>query len=98
MQLAIDTKDRPSAQRIIQWVNKGGELSAYISENAYFRAECLETLYSLIRQSYDQSIPKGSSALIPYKGRFHWCEFTEEFAKTGKGERVLPESGEPEEK
>jgi hypothetical protein len=88
VQLERDLYPKPTAQRIIQWVNRNGEITAYISENAYHRAELMEIFYKLQRMSYDRSITKGSVALNPVKGRYHWHYFSKEFAL---GEGVTPE-------
>lgn len=97
IQLPIDLLPKPSAQRIIQWVNRNGKLDVYVSENAFIRAELLEHLHRMIRIGYQESVQKGGGSLHPIKTRLHWCRFTEQFCKTGKGPRVNPETGLSEE-
>lgn len=96
VQLPIDIAPRPSAQRLVQWVNRNGELECYISENAYAKNELFYWWDRLFRMTYQTSIAKGSVALGPIKARIHWCLFTEDFCKTGRGERMNPETGFPE--
>lgn len=96
IQLPGDILPKPSAQRIVQWVNRAGQMSVYISENAYVRNECITWFDRLMRISYQHSISKGSMALTPQKARIHWCRFTEEFCKKRKGERINPETDKPE--
>lgn len=97
VQLPRDLMPKPSAQRIVQWVNRMGELRAYVTESAYHRTELITWYDKLMRLSYQNSISRGSYALTPVKGRIHWCRFTEKFTKTGKGERINPETDLPEE-
>lgn len=92
IQMPQDLLPAPSAQRIVQWVNRDGKLSVYVSENAYHRIEALQWLYKLERIAYDQSIAKGGFVLSPVKSRIHWLRFTEDFTKTMKGVRVNPET------
>lgn len=96
IQLEIDLYPKPVAQRIVQWVNRNGPLQCYVTENAYQRTELITWFDKLMRLSYQQSISKGSGFLTPIKGRIHWCRFTENFAKGKKGERINPETDEPE--
>jgi len=96
IQLEIDLMPKPSAQRIVQLVNYNGRLVQYVSENAYHRSELIDIFDKLYRASYQQSISKGAVALLPIKGRLHWKLFTVDFCKTGKGDRVNPETGETE--
>lgn len=96
VQFPQDLKPPPSAQRIVQWVNRNGTLSVYISENAYHRHEAFAWMDKLFRDSYRESIAKGATALTPIKGRIHWCRFTEEFCIKLKGERINPETDLPE--
>ena len=96
VQLPRDYLPKPSAQRIVQWVNLNGKLRVYITENAYVRTELITWYDKLMRMSYQNSISKNELALRPTKGRIHWVRFTEEFLKSGKGERINPETDEPE--
>jgi len=80
----------------VQLVNYNGRLVQYVSENAYHRSELIDIFDKLYRASYQQSISKGAVALLPIKGRLHWKLFTVDFCKTGKGDRVNPETGETE--
>lgn len=97
VQLPGDLLPKPSAQRIVQWVNRNGKVDVYISENAYVRNECITWFDKLLRLSYQHSISRGSLALSPQKARLHWCRFTEDFCKKRRGERVNPETDKPEE-
>lgn len=97
MQLPQDVLPKPSAQRIVQWVNRDGKLQVYITEGAYERGEVQEWFYRLMKEGYAQSFPHGGMVLRPTKLRIHWCRFTEDFLKTRKGERVNPETDQPEE-
>lgn len=96
IQLPMDLNPKPCAQRITQLVNRDGTLQAYISENAYHRAELIDIFDKLYRLSYQQSISKGSISLFPVKGRLHWKRFTEEFCLAGDGDRINPETDEKE--
>lgn len=87
---------KPSAQRIVQWVNREGSLSCYVTENAFHRSELITWYDKLMRLSYQQSISHDYVALKPIKGRIHWCRFTEEFFKKRRGERINPETDLPE--
>lgn len=98
IQLPQDLNPKPSAQRIIQWANRGGALKVYVSENAYQRAECITWFDRLVRLSYQHSISKGQMTLCPIKGRIHWLRFSADFCQTRKGERINPETDAPEEK
>lgn len=101
VQLPRDLLPRPSAQRIVQWVNRDGVLKCYISEGAYVREEALRHLDKLIRMSYAQSIAHGSPCLYPVRTRIHWREFTEGFV-LGNADamneklRINPETDEEE--
>jgi hypothetical protein len=92
IQLERDLLPKPAAQRIVQWVNRNGELKCYVSENAYHRAELIDIFDKLYRLSYQQSISKGSPCLYPVKGRIHWTFFTESFCKGGDSARINPET------
>ncbi len=96
VQLPGDLIPKPSAQRIVQWVNRGGQLSCYITENAYVRSELITWYDKLMRLNYQLSIAKGGACLSAIKGKIHWCRFTEEFLRTQKGERIDPETDQPE--
>jgi hypothetical protein len=98
IQLPIDLLPKPSAQRIVQFIHDAqeGRLRCYITENAYHRAELITHFDKLLRRGYETSISKGAISLNPLKTKLHWCEFTEEFCKTGKGPRIDPETNAPE--
>lgn len=97
IQLERDLFPKPTARRIIQLVNRDGVFECYISENAYVRAECKEILQSIMRLSESNSLDRGAPYMHPVKGRYHWRKFTVEFAlDQNSGERVNPETGEPE--
>lgn len=97
VQLPIDLQPKPSAQRIVQFFHTADQgLRCYISENAFIRSELFMIMDRMFKESYRKSIAKGSVALLPVKMRLHWCEFTEEFCATGKGLRIDPETGKPE--
>lgn len=96
IQLPGDLLPKPAAQRIVQWVNRDGQLRVYISENAYQRTELITWYDKLMRLSYQHSISKGGAALAPVRGRIHWCRFTEDFCKKRRGARVDPETDQPE--
>lgn len=98
IQLPGDLMPKPAAQRLIQWVNRHGQLSVYISENAYQRTELITWFDRLMRLSYQHSISKGGASLAPTKGRIHWARFDEKFCRTRKGERIDPETDLPETK
>lgn len=96
-QLPCDLLPKPAAQRIVQLVHYGdGKLRCFFSENAYHRGELFEIHGSLFRRSFDLTVVKGFPNLGPHKGKIHWCEFTEEFYQKGKGPRINPETGKPE--
>ena len=97
IQLPVDLLPAPSAQRIVQWVNRDGILEVYVTASAYVRAELLEHLHRLIRIGYQESIRKGADTFHPIKSKIHWCRFTEAFCRSGHGPRVNPETGELEE-
>lgn len=97
IQLERDLSPKPAAQRIVQFVNRDGKLQAYVSENAYQRSECIDIFDKLYRYAYQQSISKGSVALLPVKGRLHWHRFTAEFCIGKPSERVSPETDKAEE-
>lgn len=92
IQMPQDLLPAPAAQRIVQWVNRDGKLSVYVSENAYQRIEAITWLDKLIRLSHQGSLAKGAAALFPIKGRIHWLRFTKDFCNTTKGKRVSPET------
>lgn len=96
IQLPIDLLPKPAAQRIVQLVNRNGELRVYMSENAYQRTELITWYDRLMRLSYQNSITKGGASLAPTKARIHWIRFTEEHCKKGRGERINPETDTPE--
>lgn len=96
IQLPIDLLPKPAAQRIVQQVNRNGELRVYMSENAYQRTELITWYDRLMRLSYQNSITKGGATLAPTKARIHWIRFSEENCKKGRGERINPETDTPE--
>jgi hypothetical protein len=99
VQLMRDLSPHPAAQRIVQWVNRNGEIKAYISESAYHRTELKSWFDKLFRDSYSASISKGGAALSPVKSRLHWIRFEPGFltGQVAKPERVNPETDGPEE-
>jgi len=96
MTLPMDAVGTPKTHRIVQMVIDGGQYRTYISENAYMRSELKDKFYAVERAAFEFFARFNAPILNPIKTRIHWCEFTEEFLKTGKGPRVNPENGEAE--
>jgi hypothetical protein len=98
IQLPRDLIPHPAAQRIVQWVNRNGELKAYVSESAYHRSELKSWFDKLFRESYSASISKGAAALLPVKSRIHWRRFHPDFLSGSviEGERIDPTTDLPE--
>ncbi len=95
VQLTIDLLPKPTAARILQFVYyPSGKTLVLVSENAFHRSELIEKGFALMRTSFDSGNTNEFMGMPPHKGKIHWCEFTEEFCKTGKGPRIDPETGE----
>jgi hypothetical protein len=92
VQLPRDLSPRISTQRIVQWVNRNGQLKAYITESAYHRTECKMWFDKLFRESWSQSLTRGAASLLPVKSKIHWVRFEPSFLK---GENQSPERIDP---